>query len=559
MKNTILIFVLLAWTGMPVHARQSASSEAPGDESAAGDESASVDASKPAAAVGSEPSFDEAAAGVQAKLADAVRELNELRETISAEKIPLSRRLSELEAELSAVREELKRTTRTADTRTQDVFNLQNEIKSRREEATYLSNLLNEYVRSFESRLHVAELHRYEQALEAATLALENTNLSEAQVYAAQIELLTASLERLHDALGGTRFEGTAVGPDGLVDEGTFVVVGPAAVFRPSDGGDVGTAEQRLGSLEPAELLFADPADSAAALAVLRDGEGLLPLDPTLGNAHKIEATRETFVEHVKKGGAVMYPIFGMAGIAFLIALYTFVSFLFLGRPSKKKVRALLAAVDRDDEEAAAQQAAGIRGPVGRMLAAGVAHLNEPRELIEEVMFETVLTTRLKLQRMLPFIAICAASAPLLGLLGTVTGIINTFRMITVFGSGDVKALSGGISEALITTKFGLIVAIPSLLLHAFLSRKARSVVAQMETSALAFVNQVSKGARHAEPVRASRNGTLADSAPSPELVRAQVSEILTEMLGSIVREAPDPAPAGPAAPKAPSASAARS
>jgi len=80
-----------------------------------------------------------------------------------------------------------------------------------------------------------------------------------------------------------------------------------------------------------------------------------------------------------------------------------------------------------------------------------------------------------------------------LGLLGTVTGIINTFKLITVFGTGDVKTLSGGISEALITTKFGLIVAIPSLLLHAFLSRKARGVVDQMEKAAVAFINQVSK------------------------------------------------------------------
>jgi CBS domain-containing protein len=127
------------------------------------------------------------------------------------------------------------------------------------------------------------------------------------------------------------------------------------------------------------------------------------------------------------------------------------------------------------------------------MLAAGVQHIREPRELIEEVMYEKVLATRLKLERFLPFIAITAASAPLLGLLGTVTGIINTFKLITVFGSGDVKTLSGGISEALITTEFGLIVAIPSLLLHAFLSRKARGIVNQMEKAAVAFVNQVSK------------------------------------------------------------------
>jgi hypothetical protein len=74
-----------------------------------------------------------------------------------------------------------------------------------------------------------------------------------------------------------------------------------------------------------------------------------------------------------------------------------------------------------------------------------------------------------------------------------VTGIINTFKLITVFGSGDVKTLSGGISEALITTEFGLIVAIPSLLLHSFLSRKARGIVGRLEAAAVALVNQVAK------------------------------------------------------------------
>ena len=139
------------------------------------------------------------------------------------------------------------------------------------------------------------------------------------------------------------------------------------------------------------------------------------------------------------------------------------------------------------------REANAIGGPAGTMLAAGVEHLEEPHELIEEVMYETVLATRLKLQRLLPFIAISASSAPLLGLLGTVTGIINTFKLITVFGSGDPKTLSSGISEALITTEYGLYTAIPSLLLYAFLSRKARGVIDQMEKAAIAFTNQVSK------------------------------------------------------------------
>jgi biopolymer transport protein ExbB len=190
-----------------------------------------------------------------------------------------------------------------------------------------------------------------------------------------------------------------------------------------------------------------------------------------------------------------MVPLFGLAGLALLAGLILFLVlvFLFIRNPSWRKIRKLLAAVSKRDQQQANQVASRMRGPVGKMLRVGVEHLSQPRELIEEVMYERVLVTRLWLRVALPIIAITAAAAPLLGLLGTVTGIINTFKMITVFGSGDVKSLSGGISEALITTKFGLIVAIPALLLHAILWLMSRSVTNDMELAAVALVNEVAK------------------------------------------------------------------
>jgi len=438
-------------------------------------------------------SFARASENLRAKLEQSVAELNALREEIAAEKIPLSAELNELQRELSDVKAEYQKTTRLLDSRTLDLSNLRSGIESRRDEATYLSNLLGEYIRNFESRLHVAELPLYEEAVEEAKLAPENGNLARQDVFALQASLLATSLDRLHDALSGARFEGTAVDANGLVKDGTFAIVGPAALFRSEDGSEVGTAEQRLGSLEPTVIAFADPADTAAAAEVVTTGEGRFPFDPTLGSAHKVAATQETVLEHVQKGGLVMIPIFVLAAAALAVATFKWISLALVRKPSRAEIDGLMAAVGERDEEAARRRAAAMKGPVGRMLEAGIEHLREPKELIEEVMYETVLRTRLKLEGLLPFIAICAASAPLLGLLGTVTGIINTFKLITVFGSGDVKTLSGGISEALITTECGLIVAIPSLLLHAFLSRKARGIVSQMETTAVSFMNQVGR------------------------------------------------------------------
>ena len=148
------------------------------------------------------------------------------------------------------------------------------------------------------------------------------------------------------------------------------------------------------------------------------------------------------------------------------------------------------------DLEAAKHEANKISGPTGEMIAVGVANHAEPKELLEEILLEKMVTTQPKIERLLSIIAVTAATAPLLGLLGTVTGMINTFKLITIFGTGDAKSLSGGISEALITTEFGLVVAIPSLIFHAFLSRKARSIMAGMERVAMSFVNGVKASTR---------------------------------------------------------------
>lgn len=437
--------------------------------------------------------FGHVESSAQQQLAESLDEFAKLREDIKNEKIPFNKQLNDLEDKLIEVRREYQQITRTLDSRTLNLTNLRSEIQSRRDEKTYLSNLMDQYINNFETRLHIAENHRYNEPLESAKLALENSNLSDIEVYQAQAALMEASLERLHDALGGTRFDGSAVDVSGLLKPGTFVLVGPAALFRSEDGKSVGTAEQRLGSLEPTVVGFESQEMTDAAAETVTSGAGSFPLDPTLGNAHKIEATKQSLVEHIKKGGPVMYPILTLAAAALLVTLIKWIELARIRKPSGKRIDALLLAVAEHDEQKAATEVAAIGGPTGLMLSAGVEHIQEPPALIEEVMYEKILTAKMKLQRFLPFVAISAAAAPLLGLLGTVTGIINTFKLITVFGSGDVKTLSGGISEALITTEFGLIVAIPSLLLHAFLSRKARGMIANMEKAAISFINQISK------------------------------------------------------------------
>lgn len=470
--------------------------------------------------------FKGASAGMQTRLDESVKELEQLQARIADEKLPLSRKLNELEAELSALRAEHNEASSKLESQELALSNLRKTVLHEEDIVSYLSGLLDDYRRKFEVMIHISEMQRYEQTLEAARRAPENATLEQEEVFRLQAEVMKTGAARLLEAVGGTRFAGKAIDDEGTQRDGQFLVLGPTVLFRSHDASKVGTIEQR-NSFEPSTVLFADPKDTAAASEAIASATGVFPFDPTLGNAHLIESTKEGFIEHVKKGGPVMVPIFGMAALALLVALYKWLSMAFIRRPSRKRVNDLLDAVEKDDPRALNESLDRIKGPAGEMLAVGVEHRQEPRELVEEVMYEQVLTTRLRLEKLLPFIAICAASAPLLGLLGTVTGIINTFKLITVFGSGDVKSLSGGISEALITTKFGLIVAIPSLLLHAFLSRKARGIVSQMEQSALAFANQIDRSSQ-----RAGRDSSRTAGSPRVDdaVLREQVEEILADL-----------------------------
>lgn len=485
--------------------------------------------------------FQDAALAAQAQVQAATDELNAIKEQMALEQIPLSKQVNALQSQLTELRADYQRTVSLLASRNLDVGKLEDEIKARKDEANFLVNRLAEYRRNFESRIHITELERYAAEIAEAKLADGNANLSPAELFASQGLIVETSLARIEEAFGGTVFEGTAIATDGFQKDGRVVLNGPVAIFRSNDGGHVGMAERRLGgSLEPNVIPFGNPMDADAAAGLVSNGGGMLPLDATLGNAFKVEGTKETFIEHVKKGGTVMIPIFAMAGTALLVALFKWLSMLFIRKPSKKRLAALLTAVENGDDDGARDAVSRLGGPVGRMLKVGVEHLDEPRDLIEESMYETVLASRLRLNSFLPFIAICAASAPLMGLLGTVTGIINTFKMITVFGSGDVKSLSGGISEALITTKFGLIVAIPSLLLHAFLSRKAKGVVDSMEKAGVAFANSVERrqvragGERLVMPEGGFQIGGSASL--DDDAVRAKVAQVLGEMIAPQVR-----------------------
>ena len=435
-------------------------------------------------------SLEEIGTETARELAAALEELSSLRDSIAAEKVPIAERLNDLENRTIQKRQELSRKQRSADNKLVELNALKSNLNGLKEEHAYVSGLLSEYVQIFETRIHISEAKRYEAIIDAAKEAAANQDLAFIDKARAQAALLNASLDRMERLMGGDSFEGRALSPNGVLERGKFVLVGPVSVFSSEESESGGLARLQLGSSEPTVIDLGDKRrNSVHALA--ESDSGMLPVDASLGNALKIAATEDTLLEHLKKGGPVMVPILGLGVAALLIALFRWVDLSQNRLVSPEDLRLVLSCIKAGNVQKAREHAAKMKGVVGDILATAIENCREKTEYIEEILYERILSAKPSLQRMLPFIALTAAAAPLLGLLGTVTGMINTFNMITVFGTGDPRMLSAGISEALITTKFGLVVAVPALICHAVVSRKAKGILGSMEQVTVGFVNSL--------------------------------------------------------------------
>jgi biopolymer transport protein ExbB len=197
-----------------------------------------------------------------------------------------------------------------------------------------------------------------------------------------------------------------------------------------------------------------------------------IPLDAAGTAAHQVGQVHRSFAEWLAAGRLFIWPII----IAFVIGLLVTIERVVALARRRVDQRQLLAVAGRLADGDAAGATALVRDgatPLDRVLRAGLQALGRPREAREAAVEQVLLAETAQLTRGLPAIAVLAGIAPLLGLLGTVTGMIDMFSVIAAQGSGNAKSLSGGISEALICTQAGMLAAIPLLVAHAWLGRLA--------------------------------------------------------------------------------------
>lgn len=215
----------------------------------------------------------------------------------------------------------------------------------------------------------------------------------------------------------------------------------------------------------------------AEAFESAESGPVNMLIDPTRGNLLALLTERPSLSERINQGSVVGYIIIVLGIIGLVLALGQSVYLLVVGR----KMRKQLADVEHPSDD----------NPLGRLLGALDASMSAGErdlESLELKLDEGVIRETPRLERTQSIVKLLAGVAPLMGLLGTVTGMIETFQAITLFGTGDPKLMANGISQALVTTVLGLVVAIPLLFLHSLLAARSRSLTRVLDEQAAGLI-----------------------------------------------------------------------
>lgn len=302
--------------------------------------------------------------------------------------------------------------------------------------------------------------------------------------------LLTLYLDEMAASGAIVRRTGSFIGSDGMDKTGELIRIGTfTEAYRLKDG--------TLGFLRPnsdGNKLVAVQGEPGWSLSGVMndffDGKGnVFPVDISNGAALARLAQEQKGVwEWLGAGGLLVWPIILVGLVAMALVIERFYSLSRIRGNSDRNMEVILKMVSRGEwKECREFCRKKSEFPTCRIIGHTLKYMGNTREIIENAFQEGLLKELPMLERFLPTLNVLAAVAPLLGLLGTVTGMINTFQIITLYGTGDPRMMSGGISEALVTTQLGLAVAVPIMILHHVLERRVDKIIGDMEEKGTGF------------------------------------------------------------------------
>jgi biopolymer transport protein ExbB len=260
--------------------------------------------------------------------------------------------------------------------------------------------------------------------------------------------------------------DGREVNED-IVRVGAFNLVADGRYLRRTQNNSVAELQR-----QPSEGRFVS--STSALLAAPADGPFVrFGVDVTRGQLLSLLIDTPNLMEYIEQGQLVGYVIIALGIIGILISIERLITLGIAGRKVKSQLKS-----DTIREDNA----------LGRVLKVYQDNPNADTETLELKLGEAILKEAPRLQRGILFIKVISVVAPLLGLLGTVTGMIQTFQAITLFGTGDPTVMAAGISQALVTTVQGLVVAIPTVLLHTIVNGRARGIIQILQEQSAGIV-----------------------------------------------------------------------
>jgi len=427
-----------------------------------------------------------AAGSVQAQGDDLQRLLQELQEAREQERQRAEQRvndfiekvsereqmLEEAVAARDAARERRDRLQQTFDENEESLTELNEELQARKGEFGEVFGVIRQTAGDARSTMR-SSLTASESPERAESLAemSESTALPSIE----QIDRLWRTLLEEMVATGDlSRYETEIVRPNGSREQAEVMRIGPFTAFVDNEFLDFESSTQELSVLprQPAgrwqsmarAVYTADAAQAGIAA----------PIDPSRGAILSRLIEKPTLTERIQQGGLVGYVVIAIGALGLLISLERFFT---LGGIERRMRRQRKDPGNPSDDN-----------PLGEVLKAYHDNKGADTETLQLKLDEAILRRLPRLERGLATVRILSAVAPMLGLLGTVVGMIATFQAITLFGTGDPKLMAGGISQALVTTSLGLITAVPLILLHSLLNGRSRRLIQTLEHQASGIV-----------------------------------------------------------------------